>query len=583
MFMKTGIAGQFGRRELRCGKLGWGKIRLALAAVLSMFSFGAQAYDIDTHFYETYMLARYAGIGHEVASQLANFNQWIDVSLWTSPMFPTMIIGGRMRRLYHFPDEFVTYNASQIETGATHGMKLAPLQLVDENDPFGRELLLEGMKKGNFLLVGAGLHVHMDSFGHAGYSFVSGHGEGGHWPDRPWANIERHERMVSALMEDLVAIRKLLPEAALDHEFRDREMAQQDLRSHSRLSAAELASRYNQNPTIQEVVKRDIFEDPRYTREAVATVVETAIAKGLVKEPDRLRVVSADSALYVVGTNAQSIIKTIIERYVYSDGGSVEARIDVAMVHKKLVPGLPLHRISIDEIGRVYFVTQVIDKLTEGLIPRVPTKDGWVAFEVDKDLRAQEIRMRLGDWREAIETVTGQRIRFESKTMFKQLQTFIAKMKGAPMDDFLKSFELITPTKTQRMKWIWSIVRYAVVDSLINLTRLFIETRSFLESWVKAWRYTANPDNMLIAHEKAFDALIKEGVVQQILDEKGLAQIRERHAKASAAAKEAFLKLGAKLGASSVLESRSRGLEPANSVFKKMTGMICRDLFVPAR
>lgn len=554
------------------------KITWALAMVLSLFSFGAQAYDIDTHFYETYMMARYAGIGHEVASQLANFNEWIDVSLWTSPMFPTMIIGGRMRRLYHFPDEFVSYNAAQMETGATHGLKLSPLQLVDENDPFGRELLLEGMKKGNLLMVGAGLHVHMDSFGHAGYSFVSGHGEGGHWPDRPWANVERHERMVSALMEDLVAIRKLLPEAALDHKFRDKDMGLQDLRAHSELSAVELASRYNQNPTIQEVVKRDIFEDPRYTREAVATVVETSIAKGLVKDPALLRSLAADSKLYAVGTDAQSIIKSIIETYVYSNSGSVETRIDVAMVHKKLAPGLPLHRLSVDEIGRVYFVTQVIDKLTEGLIPRVPTKDGWVAFEVDKDLRKQEMRMRLGDWREAIEKITGHRVRFESKTMFKQLQTYVAKMKGVQMDDFLKSFELLTPTKTQRMKWIWSIVRYAIVDGLINLTRMYIETRSFVGSWVKAWRYTANPDNMLIAHEKAFDALIAEGVVQKILDETGLAELRKRHLKAFAEAKAAF----AKYGANPVLEARSRGLEPANSAFKKMTGMICRDLFAPA-
>lgn len=322
--------------------------------------------------------------------------------------------------------------------------------------------------------------MHMDSFGHAGYSFVSGHGEGGHWPDRPWANVERHERMVSALMEDLVAIRKLLPEAALHHKFRDKEMGLQDLRSHSKLAALELASRYNQNPTIQEVVKRDIFEDPRYTREAVATVVETSIAKGLVKDPALLRSIASDSKLYAVGTEAQSIIKSIIEAYVYSNNGSVETRIDVAMVHQKLVPGLPLHRLSVDEIGRVYFVTQVIDKQTEGLIPRVPTKDGWVAFEVDKDLRKQEIRMRLGDWREAIEKITGHRIRFESKTMFKQMQTYVANMKGVQMDDFLTSFELITPTKTQRMKWIWSIVRYAIVDGLINLTRMYLKLAALL-------------------------------------------------------------------------------------------------------
>lgn len=82
---------------------------------------------------------------------------------------------------------------------------------------------------------------------------------------------------------------------------------------------------------------------------------------------------------------------------------------------------------------------------------------------------------------------------------------------------------------------------------------------------------------MLIAYEKAFDALIAEGVVQKILDEEGLAELRKRHLKASAEAEAAF----AKYGADPVLEARSRGLEPVNSAFKKMTGMICRDLFTP--
>ena len=37
-----------------------------------------QAYDEDVHFYQTYSMARFAGIKHEVAVKMALTTQWMD-------------------------------------------------------------------------------------------------------------------------------------------------------------------------------------------------------------------------------------------------------------------------------------------------------------------------------------------------------------------------------------------------------------------------------------------------------------------------------------------------------------------------
>ena len=86
------------------------KIRKSTAAFLMLFcacailpADKAEAYNVDVHFYEMYLMARYSGIGHDASLQLATFNQWIDVSLMTMPINPVPFMGGRIRRLFHFP------------------------------------------------------------------------------------------------------------------------------------------------------------------------------------------------------------------------------------------------------------------------------------------------------------------------------------------------------------------------------------------------------------------------------------------------------------------------------------------------
>ena len=61
----------------------------------------AKAYDEDTHFYATYAMARYSGIRHEVAAQIALSAQWMDGSYISDPtsLIFMPITGIKTRRL----------------------------------------------------------------------------------------------------------------------------------------------------------------------------------------------------------------------------------------------------------------------------------------------------------------------------------------------------------------------------------------------------------------------------------------------------------------------------------------------------
>lgn len=224
------------------------KAILALSALV--LSFSANGYDVDTHFYSTYAMARHACIRHEVAVKIATATQWMDESFLSDPTSMIILVfdGIHKRRLLHFPatrvganmsakaqqkvlgfDKFIASHEWLIKTG---------LHLVDKNDitkldnviffsdtvrgsvsggEFASQMFSEAIKEGDLMKAGAGLHVLEDSFAHAGTPAEDGHAAYWHWPDRPQDSPEKYEEMNQAVFRTLVVIRSLLPKEALDH------------------------------------------------------------------------------------------------------------------------------------------------------------------------------------------------------------------------------------------------------------------------------------------------------------------------------------------------------------------------------
>ena len=229
----------------------------------------ARAYDVDTHFYAMYAMARYSGIGHETASLLALYTQWMDESPVTDPVPSNAFLGAikaqegaYKRRLLHFPSDRVA------DEFTAASMKFNGLNLFTEtipDHPFTGELFMEGAREGFLMKAAASLHVLVDSYAHAGTGALAGHAAFWHHPDRPFNDMELYKLMCRSVFRMVTAIRFLIPREALDKDLRSLPGGQFNYEA----DAQTLADSYLSLPEMMGAVSRNILTSVEYKRAAV--------------------------------------------------------------------------------------------------------------------------------------------------------------------------------------------------------------------------------------------------------------------------------------------------------------------------
>lgn len=209
----------------------------------------AQAYDEDTHFYMTYAMARYAGIKHEAAAEMALNAQWMDESEHSSPLSITALDQYVVRYLFHFPGTKQSLNSASVQElqdlcsserfyrdiyqavrdQSKIGNVIDPIRgtilghdlnvVTKDNHPMASEMIREGFEKGNLTMASAGLHVLQDSYSHAGHNALFGHAVEGHHADRPFMDWDKYKEMIRTFFKAMVAFRTLMPEDMIDTEL----------------------------------------------------------------------------------------------------------------------------------------------------------------------------------------------------------------------------------------------------------------------------------------------------------------------------------------------------------------------------
>lgn len=288
----------------------WGNVRalqsiavyLFCIGLLISFHFQANAYDVDTHFYGTYSLARFAGIKHEVAVKLALATQWMDESFLSDPVSMPLapITGLKKRRLLHFPSARVlsamSTNVMQEAFGFAEFTGLRRLVFEElikfydfngdikklvlhtettENDAFASALMMEGLREGNLLKAGASLHVIEDSYAHAGTLSMAGHTSFWHWPDRPYYVPEKYFEMTETVFSAMVAIRAQLPKA-----FVDCSVKFGPDRPNCELKADALFRLYENVPGVRETVSHNVLRDFEYIEYVLTAFIKRAVEVG---------------------------------------------------------------------------------------------------------------------------------------------------------------------------------------------------------------------------------------------------------------------------------------------------------------
>lgn len=175
---------------------------LSLVATVLTVGLRVHAADDITHFYGSAFFSMASGVDKDYAVSIAVGNEMIDRGIWTNPMgLPTP------RLLYHFlgtPLEF-TVN----EGGLKRGLAIATIK-----HPLFYNLLHAGMMKKDPVKLGSALHLLTDTFFHAGYSNLLGHGEGGHRPDMPYEEVQKARQCFQAIIEINYMIRDMQGQSA---------------------------------------------------------------------------------------------------------------------------------------------------------------------------------------------------------------------------------------------------------------------------------------------------------------------------------------------------------------------------------
>lgn len=377
-----------------------------IATFVLFHSVSALSYDIDTHFYGTYSMARFSGIRHEVALKIATATQWMDESYLSDPLSMILVpeVGLKKRRLLHFPASRLANKLtidqlkSPFFVDPSSKMPLKILTETEAEHEFATEMFTEGLMEGNLMKASAGLHTLEDSFAHAGTISELGHAHFWHHPDRPFvdeASVDKYFQMTRAVFRALVAMRTLLPMDALDTS------SHFSTTPNYQLDAKQLADLYEQIPAVKSTISRKIFNDPSFVRFALDNVFQRAYQARYIKSGYQpyLNQFTAGQDSYQAAISVANAIPAQM--------------VDVRAVLKDTehqVKDMDKYILSLG--GDLELLGNIILKFLTGIVPR--TLDTFHRFEKEEDgpLWVKELDLRVANMRALIFDLYGQDIQF---------------------------------------------------------------------------------------------------------------------------------------------------------------------------
>ncbi|MFZ3230958.1 MAG: hypothetical protein WA160_12190 [Pseudobdellovibrio sp.] len=291
----------------------YGLVMFALTVITSQ---SVKAYEGDTHFDVMYHLSRSVGINDSVSKFFAIGNQYIDKGIISSPLLLAV-----QRQLFHFPGDL-----AKIEIEG-HGAISIPatifkskLALAERNHAIGNYLISLGLKGGDLMLVALGMHIKMDTYGHAGHSNLLGHMEAGHNPDRAFLEAKKYEDMIRSMVQTLVSVKKLLPEEAIDNTSALKYLNQYSKQTHLKRN---LTNEDMLNPTIisgvmladvkfQGIYRENMFRKYEYKKIALRKIYSKFLRTGEINSIVTFAELFPDSLIQDDRLDVKDILKNVI-------------------------------------------------------------------------------------------------------------------------------------------------------------------------------------------------------------------------------------------------------------------------------
>lgn len=487
-----------------------------LALTLFLVTSISQAYDLDTHFYGTYSMARFAGIRHEVALKIATGAQWMDESYISDPLSMILLpdVGIKKRRLLHFPGSRL---ANKLTTDKlpdfllhdpSSGLKLKIFTETEADHSFASEMFTEGLIEGDLMKAAAGLHTLEDSFAHAGTIAELGHAHFWHHPDRPYVDemsVDKYFKMCRSVLKAMVAIRSLLPMSAVDVSTKFTEIP------NYQLDGNQLADIYTNLPVVKQVVSHKILNDPTFVKFALENVFSRATKVNYLKNG-----YNPDLNNFTPGQDAYQAAQSISEKI-------PSEMINISAIMKDSGGPLNLDDDYIESMGGiVQFALNVIHDLLSNIIPR--PMDAYHRFEKEENgpVWIKELDMRVANMRGLIQNLYGKNIYFVANNTGTQkgyLKELVQSPEAKPLP-FPKdaSTEYVTYSLEEKAKFnqmifsfLFPQVTHYLKDNLNVLNNLIASTQETLSKPVSEQGYLGKTVE-LYGDTKEAAALILKGI-----------------------------------------------------------------------
>ncbi|MGZ3805887.1 MAG: DUF6765 family protein, partial [Pseudobdellovibrionaceae bacterium] len=393
----------------------------------------AHAYDIDTHFYSTAAVLIKRGVKKEVAYKLAAYAQWIDESGLTTPMTTE-----RKRRLFHFPtplmlkkvpkpsaqevSEFLEQMEKQTNEvlakkgnfkDRVHGKNMGVLAEVIENNPMAYDIMKKGLATGDFVLVGAGIHILMDSYGHSGFTPFEGHAHAGHDPDAPYKHVEKYYRMLQTAFKVTTVLLNALPEEAIDRTatFTDKNG---QVRLSAEASADDVYESFINDPDVKRAIEYNIQRSPDYTRVAIGTILASMTQAGIIKDSSILKAIISDEDTFTRGKSTEEIMEEIVGAILAKGQDEASKILDLSELSDDYLREISMHLSIPDYIKNAGGVEAGAKRIALVITRRfvAHNMDANHQFVMDPEgpPREKEMSMRIDAWQNVIQKLTGDRV-----------------------------------------------------------------------------------------------------------------------------------------------------------------------------
>lgn len=570
--------------------------------LLFLFFFGwtqsSYGYDIDSHFYMTAAGLIKRGVKKEVALKIAAYAQWIDESLLTTPMQSE-----RKRRIFHFPmplmikevprpsaaevaqvltlvngvdselvfDQLNGFDGLVSYSDRVHGKDLGVLAEVKENNPMAYDILKKGLANGDYILVGAGLHILMDSFGHYGFSSALGHASAGHDPDAPYKHQERYYRMLKTFFDVTTVLLHAMPDEAKNRSaiFRRPDGTSIPLVA---ASSEEIFESFIQQADVKKAIEEDIQRSEEYTKVAVSTILTSLYQSGALKNLDKVIHLTITPELFRESKTTEEIMSVVIQKMIEQGPEELEALIDLPILQDRYLRPISMHLTIPQFVATHKGVEGAAAKLSNLITYKFIAHNISASeqFVVDPEglPREVEMKMRIKNWQAVIEGLIGEKVIFDKGKNIKDYilevfkERFLRRHKNPSERDFspVENGELgllekgiegikVGVNYKEQMQWNWRMFNIVYID--------FLRYVQFHSKWkwadfiaaqgMNKWHYLTSmigwnlleslpgshdvidPQVYFIQNEEEFKKALSDGVFKKVITPEQVAHLKKQY------------------------------------------------------